>query len=77
MCTMTVFMRMHFLPIATVCGGIGDSIIPGDGVHPGIIAVGTALAIGMVAIGVVGLIIIITIIGTRDTIITRIMLGVE
>ena len=76
MCSMTDIMRMHSQLIPTVCGGIGASIILGDGVRLGIITVGMVLVIGMAAIGVVGLIIIITIIGTRDTIITRIMLGV-
>ena len=43
-------MLMHSQPIPTHCGGIGVSAIHGDGNHLGIIAVGMVLAIGMVGI---------------------------
>lgn len=64
MCSMTAIMRMRSLLIPTVCGGIGDSTILGDGVRHGIITVGMVRDIGMAVTGVVGLIIttIITII---------------
>jgi hypothetical protein len=55
---------MRSLLIPTVCGGIGDSTILGDGVRHGIITVGMVRDIGMAVTGAVGLIIttIITII---------------
>jgi hypothetical protein len=61
---MTAIMRMRSLLIPTVCGGIGDSTILGDGVRHGIITVGMVRDIGMAVTGAVGLIIttIITII---------------
>jgi hypothetical protein len=64
MCLMTAIMRMRSLLIPTVCGGIGDSTILGDGVRHGIITVGMVRDIGMAVTGAVGLIIttIITII---------------
>ena len=77
MCLMMAIMRMRSLLIPTVCGGIGDSTILGDGVRHGIITAGMVQDIGMAVIGA-GLIIITTIIGILDiiTIIIRTMLGV-
>lgn len=76
MCSMTDIMRMHSQRIPTVCGGTGALTILGAGVRPGITTAGMVRAIGMAAIGVVGLIIIIITIGIRDIIIIRTMHGV-
>ena len=70
MCSMTAIMRMPSLLIPTVCGGIGDSTILGDGVRHGIITVGMVRDIGMAVTGAVGLIIT-----TIITIIILIMYG--
>jgi hypothetical protein len=70
---MTAIMRMRSLLIPTVCGGIGDSTILGDGVRHGIITVGMVRDIGMAVTGAVGL--IITTIITIITIIILIMRG--
>lgn len=64
---MTAIMRMHSLLTPTVSGGIGDSIVLGDGVHHGIIEVGMVRDIGLAATGADGS--IITIICIRDIII--------
>ena len=71
---MTAIMRMRSLLIPTVCGGIGDSTILGDGVRHGIITVGMVRDIGMEVIGEDGL--IITTIITITITIILIMLGV-
>ena len=55
MCLMMAIMRMHSLPILTVCGGIGDSTILGGGVRHGIITVGMVRGIGMAVTGEVGI----------------------
>lgn len=59
MCTMTVCTLMRSQHILTHYGGIGDTVIPGDGLllgimTDGITAAGTVL-IGMVVIGAVGI----------------------
>ena len=75
MCTTMVSMRMLSQLIPTVCGGIGDLTIHGDGVRRGITADGMGRISGMAVIGEDGIRIITIITGIRDITITRIMHG--
>ena len=62
MCMMMVSMPMRSLPIATACGGTGDSIIPGagDGIRLGTIVAGMHGDTRIITIGIMRTIILIT-----------------